>query len=195
MDSLPTLQPRPHTKAMSRRLVLCLVASVALPLSGCSSMDVNKALPEFKRPVKPAVDRSIRVAPVQGPPAAFGTKLTNELMREALEAALKASGLYSSVGTRDNTDLELRATILSTQVTKWRQPFFSMEFRRELMVAYEVLEVATGRSLLRETYRSEAGSTISGGNEANNEATEIGLRENLRLLFETLGERLPGATR
>lgn len=168
------------------------IALVALLAAGCAGPNVKEAIPDVKRPTQPLVDRTLNVAPVTGAEPGFGVTLDNPLMREALVAALGASGRFRSVATTPG-ELELRTTILSSKLTQGRIPIVRMETRWGLVSAYELVEVASGRTLMRETINAEAGSVAPGGNDSRNEAITRALKENLRLLIEAVDDKRPGA--
>lgn len=163
-----------------------------LLVAGCAGLNVKDAMPELKRPAQVPIDRTVSVAVVSGAEPVYGKLLDNENMREALVAALSASGRFRGVGTASG-ELELRTKVLSFGATKGRVLFVSMEVRHGLVAAYEIVEVASGRTLMRETVSTEAGSGASGGAAAIRESTTLALKENLRLLIEAIDEKRPGA--
>lgn len=163
----------------------------AVLLAGCAGPNIKEAVPEMTRPAQPLVDRTLAVAAVSGAEPGMGVTLDNPLMRDALVAALSASGRFRAVGTAP-ADLELRTTIVSSKMTQSRIPFVRMEVRWGLVNAYELVEVSSGRTLLRETVSTEAGSAASGGNDARNECITRAMKENLRLLVEAIDDKRPG---
>lgn len=174
--------------AIARRAAGVLFAVV---LAGCAGVNVKETVPPLTKPPQPLVDRTLSVAAVKGADVSGYQMLNGEVLRDSLVAALKASGRFRAVGTGAG-EVELRTTVLTFEATKDRVPFFSMEVRRALTATYDVVEVASGRSLLRETIRAEAGSAAFGGADALRESTTLAIKENMRLLIEAIDEKRPG---
>ncbi len=171
---------------------VALIALTALVVASCAGPNVKEAIPDVKRPAQPLVDRTLAVAAVTGAEPGMGVTLDNPLMRDALVAALGASGRFRAVDTAP-AELELRTTILSSKMTQSRIPIVRMEVRWGLVNAYELVDVASGRTLMRETISTEAGSARSGGNDALNQCVTLAMKENLRLLIEAIDDKRPGA--
>lgn len=170
----------------------CGVLILGLLLCGCASINPLAMVPPATGQQLRFIPSNLRVGTVTGGMDPNVTKyaLSNDHLKQAITTALRQldAARSGSPATAAPSALELRATIITQRDVKNTVSAAGIERRRELIAAYELYDLSQARSIWRETYTSEFGSTRSGGNDRLNDVVEGSARENISLLLERLAE-------
>jgi hypothetical protein len=164
-----------------------LAAMIGSLLCGCASPSAGSLVPD-RRPRRPPVDRTLRVARVTGAQREAGcfwnTAELRDRMHEALVASLAEARVFRTVVTDGAGELELRADILSHRL--WDTGAFSS--RSSAVIDYTAVDTASGKEVWGLKISSESGSTGAGGIRMNR-ACEVAIRANIERLLDELSAR------
>lgn len=185
MDFIQRISTNRHAQ---KHLVLVLTLLLA---TACAGLDVAAMIPPLV-PNSGAPDgRSIRVGDFSEEPrsAPLRAPVTPEQLQRATTASIERAKIFSRVRRDDPADLLLRGRIVGQRISQDRG-VITTEFRREIVVFYEVVEQRSGNVLWRTTVRSEAGAPLHfGGQAANVEAGQEGAKANLQVLINDLAKQ------
>jgi hypothetical protein len=174
----------------SVRIAGSLLVVVSFLLASCSGPSQKAMVPDINANHHTQINKSVRVVEVTGgmkPMFGGAQSITNEQFRAALVATLAQSKLFRAVQTDGDSDLSLKASIVSQR----QKMGFGIEYRQEIIVSYEVIEKVSNKVVWRDTYQSEFGSMAFSGGTRTTRACEGSVRENLALLLQGINERWP----
>jgi hypothetical protein len=172
-------------KGLHRYFSLLILTTV---LSGCASIDPGAMIPDSQTGRVPSVPTNLQVGVVTGAePFSFlrGSELTNEQLREALAASVKKAQQPQAqqLSKTATGQQELRAVILGQRAVAANK---IGEYRRELVVAYELYDLASKSVVWRETYQTEFSGLSFVGAKRFIQSVEGSARENIRSMLEGL---------
>jgi hypothetical protein len=176
--------------AAHRTRSLALLALGALALGGCASgataagMTIQPA--DLTRPANPSLGSTLGVGGVTGGSETnpmWTSQVGNGEFQQALVASLRAAGLYAE----SNPRYLLRANLVSLE-----QPFLGFDMRVTSTVEYEVVDAASGASLLKDKVVAPYTATVSDafvGSKRLQLANERSVRKNIAALIDLLNAR------
>ena len=188
MDTIGTIHACSRSLRPVATLTIILVASM---LAACG-LSVESLVPDLSGQHYVPSKLTLRILPVSDTPIfnrGMGA-VSGEMMRDAVVLALGKANLFSAVVTDSTADLTLQIDLIQ-QLDVVQRSLSRWEHRREVIVAYELVEPATKQIVWKDTIRTVAGSTAIGGNAAVTESSEGAVRENIKALVLAAGDQWP----